>query len=129
MPPPSLLYTADPRGQRRLSLLTPLIFVCRLYISPLSLLGGLTSPTILRSEGTSNEKAEQAMAALTHATEMHPHRPRHDIHIEYKGVVTLVIILSRYSNTSSLLYFLLTLILFSIQSQVEMTNNEIEAKI
>ncbi|KAG2481428.1 hypothetical protein PVAP13_J007584 [Panicum virgatum] len=27
---------------------------------------------ILRSEGTSNEEAEQAMAALTHATEMHP---------------------------------------------------------
>ena len=53
----------------------------------------------------------------------------HDIHIEYEGVVTLVIILSRYSNTSSLLYFLLTFILFSIQSQVEMTNNEIEAKI
>ena len=69
------------------------------------------------------------MAALTHATEMHPQHPRHDIHIEYEGVVTPVIILSRYSNTSSLLYFLLTLILFSIQSQVEMTNNEIEAKI
>jgi len=84
---------------------------------------------ILRSEGTSNEEAEQAMAALTHATEMHPQHPRHDIHIEYEGVVTPVIILSRYSNTSSLLYFLLTLILFSIQSQVEMTNNEIEAKI
>ena len=128
MPPPSLLYTADPRGQRSLSLDFTHICVPSTHFS-LSLLGGLTSPTILRSEGTSNEKAEQAMAALTHATEMHPQHPRHDIHIEYEGVVTPVIILSRYSNTSSLLYFLLTLILFSIQSQVEMTNNEIEAKI
>ncbi|KAG2563510.1 hypothetical protein PVAP13_8KG229602 [Panicum virgatum] len=34
----------------------------------------------LRCEGPSEEEAEQAMAALMHAAEMHPNHPRHDIY-------------------------------------------------
>jgi len=39
----------------------------------------------LRCEGASKEVAEQAMAALTRAAEMHPNNPRLHISIEYEG--------------------------------------------
>jgi hypothetical protein len=48
-------------------------------------LGNLTSlqqvSAELRCDGASREEAEQARAALTHAAEMHPNRPRHRISI------------------------------------------------
>jgi hypothetical protein len=48
-------------------------------------LGNLTSLQQLRAylqcEGASREEAEQAKAALTHAAEIHPSRPSHDITI------------------------------------------------
>jgi hypothetical protein len=48
-------------------------------------LGNLTSlqevHAYLQCEGASREEAEQAKAALTHAAEMHPNHPSHDIKI------------------------------------------------